>query len=67
MNRPSLTALSLLLLAAAPLSSQSMSHDPDQKAEGGALRFVVIESLGRAALREVPEALVRETIAAHGA
>ena len=39
----------------------------DKKAEGGALRFVVIESLGRAALREVPEALVRETIAAHGA
>lgn len=37
MYRPSLTALSLLLLAAAPLSSQSMNHDPDKKAEGGAL------------------------------
>jgi 3-dehydroquinate synthase len=38
----------------------------DKKAEGGALRFVVIEAPGRAALRTVPEALVREVIAAHG-
>lgn len=38
MYRPSLTALSLLILAAAPLSSQSkMDHDPDKKADGGAL------------------------------
>ena len=37
----------------------------DKKAEDGELRFVVIESLGRAALRPVPEALVRETLAAH--
>lgn len=37
MFRPSLTALSLLILAAAPLSSQSMNHDPDKKADGGAL------------------------------
>ena len=37
MYRLSLTALSLLLLAAAPLSSQSMNPDPDKKAEGGAL------------------------------
>jgi 3-dehydroquinate synthase len=37
----------------------------DKKAEAGSLRFVVIESIGRAALREVPEALVRETLAAH--
>jgi 3-dehydroquinate synthase len=36
----------------------------DKKAEAGALRLVVIESVGRAALREVPEALVRETLAA---
>ena len=37
MFRPSFTALSLLILAAAPLSSQSMNHDPDKKADGGAL------------------------------
>jgi 3-dehydroquinate synthase len=37
----------------------------DKKSEGGELRFVVIETLGRAALRPVPEALVRETLAAH--
>ena len=36
----------------------------DKKAEGGELRFVVIESLGRAGVRAVPEALLRETIAA---
>jgi 3-dehydroquinate synthase len=36
----------------------------DKKAEAGALRFVVIEAVGRAALRAVPEALVRETLAA---
>jgi 3-dehydroquinate synthase len=37
----------------------------DKKAEGGEIRFVVIEHIGRAALRAVPEALVRETLAAH--
>jgi 3-dehydroquinate synthase len=37
----------------------------DKKAEGGALRFVVIEAVGRASLRPVPEALVRECLAAH--
>ena len=37
----------------------------DKKAEAGALRFVVIEALGRAAVRGAPEALVRETLAAH--
>jgi len=36
----------------------------DKKAEGGELRFVVIEAPGRAALRPVPETLVRETLAA---
>ena len=36
----------------------------DKKAEDGELRFVVIESMGRAAVRRVPEALVRETLAA---
>jgi 3-dehydroquinate synthase len=37
----------------------------DKKAEGGEIRFVVIEQIGRAALRAVPEALVRATLAAH--
>jgi 3-dehydroquinate synthase len=37
----------------------------DKKAEGGEIRFVVIESVGRAGVRAVPEALVRETLAAH--
>jgi 3-dehydroquinate synthase len=36
----------------------------DKKAEGGQMRFVVIESVGRAMLRAVPEAAVRETLAA---
>jgi 3-dehydroquinate synthase len=36
----------------------------DKKADGGELRFVVIESPGRAGLRPVPEALLRETLAA---
>jgi 3-dehydroquinate synthase len=36
----------------------------DKKAEGGEIRFVVIESPGRAALRAVPDALVKEVIAA---
>ena len=39
----------------------------DKKAEGGELRFVVIEAPGRAALRTAPEALVREVIDAHRA
>lgn len=36
----------------------------DKKAEGGELRFVVIESLGRAAVRAVPEPVLRQTLAA---
>ena len=38
----------------------------DKKTEDGALRFVVIEAPGRAAVRTLPDALVRQTIAAHG-
>ena len=38
----------------------------DKKSEGGALRFVLIDGPGRAVLRPVPDALVRETIAAFG-
>jgi len=37
----------------------------DKKAEGGEIRFVVIEALGRAGLRAAPDALVGEVLAAH--
>jgi hypothetical protein len=37
MIRRTFTALSLLALAAAPLAAQMKDHDPDKKAEGGAL------------------------------
>jgi 3-dehydroquinate synthase len=36
----------------------------DKKAEGGEIRFVVIEAMGRACMRPVPDALVRETLSA---
>jgi 3-dehydroquinate synthase len=36
----------------------------DKKAEAGEARFVVIEAIGRAGVRAVPEALVRETLSA---
>ncbi|MFT7723127.1 MAG: 3-dehydroquinate synthase [Roseateles sp.] len=39
----------------------------DKKAESGAIRFVLIESPGRAGLHAVPDALIAETLAAHGA
>ncbi|MEO6281219.1 3-dehydroquinate synthase [Roseateles sp.] len=39
----------------------------DKKAEAGAIRFVLIESLGRAGLHGVPDALIAETLVAHGA
>jgi 3-dehydroquinate synthase len=38
----------------------------DKKAEGGEIRFVLIESPGRAVVRPVDDALVREVITAHG-
>jgi 3-dehydroquinate synthase len=37
----------------------------DKKAEAGDIRFVVIEELGRAAVRSAPDALVADCIAAH--
>ncbi len=37
----------------------------DKKAEGGEIRFVVIEEPGRAAVRSAPEALVRAVILRH--
>ena len=39
-----------------------MRHD--KKAQGGAIRFVVLEGLGRAALREAPDALVEQVVRA---
>jgi len=39
-----------------------MGHD--KKAEGGEIRFVVIDGPGRAAMRPAPDALVREVLAA---
>jgi 3-dehydroquinate synthase len=37
----------------------------DKKAEGGAIRFVVLEAPGRAALREAPDEIVTAVIGAH--
>jgi len=39
----------------------------DKKAEGGEIRFVVIEATGRAAVRAAPDALVRQVIEQHSA
>ncbi|HET6788426.1 MAG TPA: 3-dehydroquinate synthase [Aquabacterium sp.] len=37
----------------------------DKKAEGGEIRFVLIDSLGQASMRAAPDALVRDVIAAN--
>ena len=37
----------------------------DKKAEGGEIRFVVIDELGRASMRLAPESMVRDVIAAN--
>ena len=37
----------------------------DKKAEGGEIRFVVIDEPGRASIRPAPDAVVREVLAAH--
>ncbi|WP_046114116.1 3-dehydroquinate synthase [Aquincola tertiaricarbonis] len=37
----------------------------DKKAEGGEIRFVLVDRLGSAVMRPAPDALVRETLAAH--
>jgi 3-dehydroquinate synthase len=42
-----------------------MRHD--KKAEGGEIRFVVIESIGRAAVRPAPDGLVADVIEQHAA
>lgn len=38
----------------------------DKKAEAGAVRYIVLEKIGRAVQRPVPDALVRETLLAGG-
>ena len=40
-----------------------MRHD--KKAQAGAIRFVVLEGLGRAGLREAPDALVEQVVRSH--
>ena len=40
-----------------------MRHD--KKAQAGAIRFVVLEGMGRAGLREAPDALVEQVVQAH--
>ncbi|MCE4556180.1 3-dehydroquinate synthase [Roseateles cellulosilyticus] len=39
----------------------------DKKAESGAIRFVLVEALGRAGLHSVPDAVIAETLVAYGA
>jgi 3-dehydroquinate synthase len=39
----------------------------DKKAQAGQIRFVLIDAPGRAVLRPVPDAMVRELLAGHGA
>ena len=39
----------------------------DKKSEGGAIKFVVIEALGRAAVRDAPDDLVTRVLRSHGA
>ncbi len=62
----------LLARAGLPLRAPAIGLDRfvelmrvDKKAEGGEIRFVVIEALGRAAVRPAPDGLVREVIATH--
>ncbi|MFG6455322.1 3-dehydroquinate synthase [Roseateles sp. BYS96W] len=39
----------------------------DKKAEAGAIRFVLLEAVGRAGLHAVPDAVIAEVLQAHGA
>lgn len=54
-------------LAALPIDRWMALMRVDKKAEGGEIRFVVIDGLGRAAMRPAPDALVAEVITAHAA
>jgi 3-dehydroquinate synthase len=62
---------SLIAAARLPVTGPALGPDRylelmrvDKKAEGGEIRFVVIESPGRAAVRAAPDELVREVITA---
>jgi 3-dehydroquinate synthase len=54
-------------LAVLPIARWLSLMRVDKKAEGGEIRFVVIDGPGRAAVRPAPDALVAEVIAAHAA
>ena len=56
-----------VLAPAMPLERWFELMRVDKKAEGGEIRFVVIEATGRAAFRTAPDALVRQIIAQHSA
>ena len=54
-------------LSALPVERWMALMRVDKKAEGGEIRFVVIDGLGRAAMRPAPDALVADVITAHAA
>ena len=54
-------------LAVLPIERWLSLMRVDKKAEGGEIRFVVIDGPGRAAVRPAPDALVAEVIVAHAA
>jgi len=61
----------LLLRAGLPVQAPDLGAEcylewmgRDKKAEAGEIRFIVLESMGRAALRTAPEAMVREVLEA---
>jgi 3-dehydroquinate synthase len=39
----------------------------DKKTEGGKIRYVILEKIGKAQIKSVPDALVIETLVATGA
>jgi 3-dehydroquinate synthase len=39
----------------------------DKKTEGGQIRYVILEKIGRAQIESAPDALVKETLSATGA
>ena len=49
-----------------PLEAAMQSMRGDKKAEAGAIRFILLERIGRAIQRTVPEGALRDTLAAGG-